>query len=302
MRVLPHPPTHSLLPHHPIILLGWGIEPSQDQGLLLPLMPDKAILWYICSWSHGSLHVNSLVGGLVPGSFRRGSLVGWYCCSSFGVANAYTVSPFSLHWGHRSHFDGWLQASTSVSVRLWQPLRRQPYQASVSKDFLASATVGIWWLHMEWIPQVGQSLDGVSFSLCSTFCPHISFRQEQFWVKILWRDGPIPQPGAMPNLWIWSLQVLSPLCWVFQLISSPLGPGSLLLFWHLGLADGYPSSASPIATHLFSISWPSVHLARLLPHLILPPTPLHVTFHYPTYAPEQATLPGPPSATIMSGR
>jgi hypothetical protein len=32
-----------------------------------------------------------------------------------------------------------------------------------------------------------------------------------------WRcvGGPIPQPGAMPNLWIWSLQVLSPLCWVF---------------------------------------------------------------------------------------
>jgi hypothetical protein len=32
------------------------------------LMTDKAILCYICSWSHGSLHVYSLVGGLVPGS------------------------------------------------------------------------------------------------------------------------------------------------------------------------------------------------------------------------------------------
>ena len=31
-------------------------------------MPDKAILCYICSWSHGSLHVDSLGGGLVPGS------------------------------------------------------------------------------------------------------------------------------------------------------------------------------------------------------------------------------------------
>jgi hypothetical protein len=34
-------------------------------------------------------------------------------------------------------------------------------------------------------PQVGQSLDGLSFSLCSTLYPSISFRQEQFWVKIL---------------------------------------------------------------------------------------------------------------------
>ena len=29
-------------------------------------------------------------------------------------------------------------------------------------------------------PQVGQTLDGLSFSLCSTLCPCISFRQEQF--------------------------------------------------------------------------------------------------------------------------
>jgi hypothetical protein len=33
--------------------------PSQDQGPLLPLMSNKAILYCICSWSHGSLHVYS---------------------------------------------------------------------------------------------------------------------------------------------------------------------------------------------------------------------------------------------------
>jgi hypothetical protein len=31
-------------------------------------MTDKALLCYICSWSHVSLHVYSLFGGLVPGS------------------------------------------------------------------------------------------------------------------------------------------------------------------------------------------------------------------------------------------
>jgi hypothetical protein len=68
MRVFLHPPTHPLLPTHPGIPLCWGIEPSQDQGPLLPLMPDKAILCYICGWSHESLHVYSLVGGLALGA------------------------------------------------------------------------------------------------------------------------------------------------------------------------------------------------------------------------------------------
>ena len=51
MRVFPHP----LLPHRPGIPLHWDIEPTQDQGPPLLLMPDKAILCYICIWSHGSL-------------------------------------------------------------------------------------------------------------------------------------------------------------------------------------------------------------------------------------------------------
>jgi hypothetical protein len=60
------PPTHPLPTHCCGISLHWRIEPLLDQGLLL-LMPDKAILCYICTGVHGSLHVLSLVGGLVPG-------------------------------------------------------------------------------------------------------------------------------------------------------------------------------------------------------------------------------------------
>jgi hypothetical protein len=37
---LPWFPTHSLLSLGPDIPLYWGIEPSQDQGPLLPLMTD----------------------------------------------------------------------------------------------------------------------------------------------------------------------------------------------------------------------------------------------------------------------
>jgi hypothetical protein len=42
-------------------------------------MPDKAVLYYICSWSHGSFQVYSLVGVLVPGSSKvgAGQGVGW---------------------------------------------------------------------------------------------------------------------------------------------------------------------------------------------------------------------------------
>ena len=61
-------PTNPLPPHHSSIPLHWCIQPPQYQGPLLPLMLDKAILCYICSWGLASLHVYSLVGGLFAGS------------------------------------------------------------------------------------------------------------------------------------------------------------------------------------------------------------------------------------------
>ena len=63
-------PAH--LPTHPTLLSWHGIplqrgsKPSQDQRTLLSVIFEKSILCYICSWSHGSLHMYSLVGGLVP--------------------------------------------------------------------------------------------------------------------------------------------------------------------------------------------------------------------------------------------
>jgi hypothetical protein len=51
--------------------------------------------------------------------------------------------------------------------------------------------------------------------------------------------GSIHQLGAMPIHWIWSLHVLSPLCWAFWLKSSLLGPGNLLGLQHQELSSGY---------------------------------------------------------------
>ena len=67
------PPTHPLPPHHSSIPLRWGIKPLQDQGPLLPLMPHKASSATYAAGATGSLHVYSLVGGLVPGSSRWSS-------------------------------------------------------------------------------------------------------------------------------------------------------------------------------------------------------------------------------------
>ena len=67
--------THSLLLPCTAIPLHWGIEATLGQEPFLPLMSNKAILCYICGWRHGSLHVYSLVGGLVPWSLRG---TGWF--------------------------------------------------------------------------------------------------------------------------------------------------------------------------------------------------------------------------------
>ena len=61
---LSHFPT-PLLTTHPLPALAFLYTGASS---LLPLMSVKAILCYICGWSHGSLHVYFLVGGLVPGN------------------------------------------------------------------------------------------------------------------------------------------------------------------------------------------------------------------------------------------
>ena len=90
----------------------------------------------------------------------------------------------------------WLAVSIHLCIRqaLAEPLRRQLYQAPVIKNFLASTTVSGLVSVYGMDPKMGQSLDGLSFSLCSKPCPCISFRQEQFWVKNLemnaWPHSP----------------------------------------------------------------------------------------------------------------
>jgi len=124
MSVFPYPSTHPFPPPCPDIPLHWWVETWQGQGLLLPLVPNKAILYYICSWSHGFVHVYSLDGGLVPES------TGWLILFFLWVVNPFSpFSPFSNSstGDPHSQFNGWLQASASVFVMLWQSLSGDNY-------------------------------------------------------------------------------------------------------------------------------------------------------------------------------
>ena len=80
------PPCPLLLPH-PGICLHRGIRPSQNQGLLFPLMLDKTIFCYIWCYSHGSPHMYSLVCCLNPGCSR-----GVWLVDTVVMAASYTIT------------------------------------------------------------------------------------------------------------------------------------------------------------------------------------------------------------------
>jgi hypothetical protein len=137
------------------------------------LMLDKAILCYICSWCH----VYSLVDGLVPGSSGMGVWVVDIFVLLMGLQTPSTPSVLSLTplLGTLRSFQ-WLPASTCLCIckALAGSLKRQPFLASFSMYFLASTIVYGIGNYYQMNPQVGQSLDGLSFSLCSTLYLHVS--------------------------------------------------------------------------------------------------------------------------------
>ena len=81
------------------------------------------------------------------------------------------VPPLGTLWSVQ-----WIIVSVHFCIcqALTEPLRRQLYQGTVSKHLSASTIVSGLVTIYRMDPQVGQSLDGLSFSLCSTFCLCIS--------------------------------------------------------------------------------------------------------------------------------
>jgi hypothetical protein len=113
---------------------------------------------------------------------------------------------------------------------------------SCQQVFLSiSNSFWVWCLQMKWIPRWG-SLWMTFPSVSAPLLVHaFSLDKNSSALKFLrWVGGPITQLGAMPIHAIWSLQILSLLCWIFWLMSTLLGSGNLLCPWHLRLFSGYP--------------------------------------------------------------
>ena len=119
----------------------------------------------------------------------------------------------------------------------------------------SSNSVWVWCLHLGWIPRSSNLWMAFPSVSAPLFVPVFPLKRNISGLKLwTWVGGPIHQPGALPNLWIWSQQVLPPLCGVFQLMSSLRGPGRLLLSWHLELSGCYPQLPLPHCyTALFNI-------------------------------------------------
>jgi hypothetical protein len=177
------------------------------------LMSDKAILFYLCIWSHGSLPVHSLVGGLVPGSTAWSDQLMLFFLWGYNPPQLLQSFCHLPHQGSWTQSDGWLQTSTSVLVRCWLNLPRSSHSRFLSaSDSCQWQHCRVWCLKTGWIPRWGSPwmvLPSVSvprFVLVLPLDRNISELKTLRWVY-----GPIPQLGAMPIYWRWSLRVLSPL-------------------------------------------------------------------------------------------
>ena len=157
------------------IPLHWGIERPQAPASILPLLANKAVFSYICDQCHGSLQVYSLIGGPVPRS-SVGSGMLTLLLSPWGCKPPYLLQSLIhlLHQGPLSPIQ-WVAESfpLSISQALAEPLRRQPYQVSISKHFLAS-TITFGFGGCIWDGSPGGAVCGWPFlqSLLHTLTPY----------------------------------------------------------------------------------------------------------------------------------
>jgi hypothetical protein len=126
--------------------------------------------------------VSSLVGGLVPGSSGGTGCSysgGTYCCSFYGATNHFSsLSTFSSSFIRDPVLS---PMDDCAHPMLYLPGTGRASQETAISGSCQQALVGfhnsvwVWWLFMGLDPQVGQSLDGHSFSLCSPLCLCNSF-------------------------------------------------------------------------------------------------------------------------------
>jgi hypothetical protein len=172
-----------------------------------------------------------------------GVQVSWHCCSSYRVATPFSSSVLPLTLSYRLPTSTqWSAESICIcsSQLLVDPFRGQQYQAPVCKHNMASVIVSRLGVCVNEIdPKLGQSLGGLSFSLCSIFVPAFSLGRNNSGLNILKMGGcsPISTGDHVYLLEVVSSSSISH-CWTFQQILSPLSPGSLSHPMSLGLFRG----------------------------------------------------------------
>jgi len=167
------PPNHPSLPTSPpYIPLHWGSSlgkvkdfftfwcPTRHPLLHMQLKPwiCPCVLfwWWLSPWELWLIVVFVLMGLESPSALSVLSLT-----PPMGT-------PFLVQWFAVS-------VCLYICQALAEPLRSHLYQAPVSMNFLTSAILsGFWWLYVYGLDlQVGQDLNGHSFSLCSKLSLHI---------------------------------------------------------------------------------------------------------------------------------
>ena len=116
-------------------------------------------------------------------------------------------------------------------------------------------------------------------SLLDIFVPAVPLdKKKKLKLKILRLvGGPNPQLGPKPMYWKLFLQVLSPFCEIFKVMSLSLGPGRLLLPEHLEFSSNYPRYPIP-PLQCISVQFLNCLFFSSVPfYLPLPPGPsLHL--------------------------
>ena len=139
-------------------------------------MSNKGILCHICSWSPGSLHVYSLVGGPVPRSYRGFGWLTMLLPPRGCKPPQFLQSLLQLFYLGPPNSVQWLAVSICLCIcqALANPLRRQPYQSSISKHFPASTIVS-GFCGCIWDEFPGGAVSGWLFlqSLLHTMSPYV---------------------------------------------------------------------------------------------------------------------------------
>jgi hypothetical protein len=154
------PLTHSSLPVLAFLFTGPRASPPIDVQPGHPVLhmqlepwvsPCVLFGWWFRPWE------------LRGGGVSRGVLIGWYCCSSYKIANpfsSFTLSPnSSIRVPMLSPMVG---CHICIGQALAELLKGQSYQAFVNKCFLASAIV--WGFGVcRWNGSLGGAVSGWSF-------------------------------------------------------------------------------------------------------------------------------------------